>query len=539
MSNELTPAQRKRLRLKNDFAYYAEHCLKIRTKDLKIIPFKLNAPQEILHDIWERQLEQTGMVRVVILKGRQQGLSTYVGARLYHNTSQNRARKAGVATHKSDSTDALFDMTKRYHQNVPKFIRPSTERSSKKELKFDKLDSGYRVATAGGDGIFRGETISDLHASEIAFWKASSARKNWNGLEQSIPKEPGTVIAVESTANGVGNLFYDLWQGAVKGENGFVPVFIPWFVSPEYAIDPPADFERTHDENELAKKYGLDDRQLAWRRQKIATNGLDLFRQEYPCSPDEAFLTSGKPAFIPERLRARKEEIKVLNIEPTLMTLEGDKFQPHPRGELKVFEEPQDNYVYYIGADVGSGIKGALQPNGEFEGDPSVVQVLDQKKRQVAVWRGYVIPSQFAYVLAALGEWYNWCQIACENNNHGILPNHILYNDLDYPDVFQTIKVDETTQREMPILGFTTSVKTRPMLINQLRGDMRGKKITVFDETTLSEMEVFVENEAGKFEAEAGNHDDTVIALGIANHIHDGEWDTTTPIPDEMYVEAI
>ena len=539
MTGELTPAQQKRLRLKKDFAYYAEHCLKIRTKDLKIIPFKLNAAQEILHEIWEKMERETGMVRVVILKGRQQGLSTYVGARLYHNTSQNRARKAGVATHKSDSTDALFDMTKRYHKNVPSFVRPSTERSSKKELKFDRLDSGYRVATAGGDGIFRGETISDLHASELAFWKASSARKNWNGLEQSIPKAPGTVIAVESTANGVGNLFYDLWQGAVKGTNGFVPVFIPWFVSTEYAIDPPADFKLTHDEKELVKEFGLNDRQLAWRREKVATNGLDLFRQEYPCTPEEAFLTSGKPAFIPERLRARKKSIEALELEPQLMTLEGEKFQPHPRGELKLFEEPKPHQVYYIGADVGSGIKGSLQANGEYEGDPSVAQVLDHKRRQVAVWRGYVLPDRFAYVLEALGTWYNFAQIACENNNHGILPNHILYHDLNYPDVFQTKKVDETTQREMTTLGFTTSVKTRPMLINQLRGDMRGEKIEVFDLTTLSEMEVFVENEAGKFEAEPGNHDDTVIALGIANHIHDGEWDTTSPLPDDLYTEAI
>jgi len=526
-----------RRRLRDDFDFYARKCLKIRNKDSKIVPFKLNPAQEILHEVVERQLRTTGRVRAIILKGRQQGLSTYVGGRLYSSVSQYKAKKAAVVTHKADSTSTLFDMTQRFHKNCPEYVRPRTTRSSKTELLFGELDSAYRLATAGGDGIMRGETITHLHASELAFWRASAARTNWNGLKQAVPDADGTEVYIESTANGVGNLFYELWQGAEAGVNGYEAVFIPWFLSPEYSAPALPDFRPTYDEMALIKKYGLTPDQLTWRRQKVGENGLDLFKQEYPCEAEEAFLTSGRPAFIPEKIRERLDQLSPE--PPTLMALEGESFQPHPRGELKVFYPPEEHNVYYIAADVGSGIRGARHANGEYTGDPSVVQVLDQKKRQVAIWRGYVLPDMLAHVLNAIGAMYNWGQIACENNNHGILPNHILFHDLNYPDVFQTVKVDETTEREMKTLGFTTSSKTRPMIINALRGAMRAEEIEINDSITLREMSVFVENEAGKFEAEAGNHDDTVLALAIALHIHEGDWDTKSPIPDDMYTEAI
>lgn len=528
-------ALRIRRRLKDDFAFYSQHCLKIRDKNSQIIPFVLNEAQQILHDVCERQLKETGMIRVVILKGRQQGLSTYVGGRLYHGVSQTKAKKAAVVTHHADSTSTLFDMTKRYHKNCPEHVRPNTTRSSSKELLFDRLDSAYRVATAGGDGILRGETLTDLHASEIAFWRTSSARTNWNGLRQAIPDAPGTAIFIESTANGVGNLFYELWQGAVKGENDYEAVFIPWFKSSEYRRTPSEGFERTPDEEELVALYGLDDSQLAWRRKKVADNGLDLFRQEYPCCPEEAFLTSGRPAFVPEKVQERMREISA----PTQrLALEGENWREHSRGELWVYRQPDPGESYVIGGDTASGIKGPRRPNGEYEGDYSVLQVLDRQKRQCAVWRGHVMPDFFAEVAAALGEYYNWAHIAIEANNHGILTNWRLQNDFHYPDLYTWVQKDKRTDKETEKLGFETTTKTRPMVVNELRGAWRSDEITLNDMQTLREMQVFVENEAGKFEAEPGNHDDTVMALAIANHVHVGAWDPV-PMEDDYYVEAI
>jgi hypothetical protein len=92
------------------------------------------------------------------------------------------------------------------------------------------------VATAGGDSIARGETITHQHDSELAFWPKATAKDNFNALMATTPDEAGTAIFIESTANGMSGLFYELWLGALDGTNGFIPFFSPWFDSPEYSV---------------------------------------------------------------------------------------------------------------------------------------------------------------------------------------------------------------------------------------------------------------------------------------------------------------
>ena len=156
---------RKRLHL--DFEYYAKHALKIRTKEGEIKPLVLNEAQQRLKDAILQQYENKGKIRVIILKARQMGLSTVVGGYLYWWISQHTAQKGLVITHHSDSTKALFDMTKRFHDQCPEILKPQTRYSSRRELSFSALDSSYIVATAGGEGIARGETITQAHLSEL------------------------------------------------------------------------------------------------------------------------------------------------------------------------------------------------------------------------------------------------------------------------------------------------------------------------------------------------------------------------------------
>lgn len=515
-----------RLRLRDDFPYYAQKALKIRTKDAKIAPLKLNAAQEILQDAIQRQLAEKGRIRIIILKGRQQGLSTMVGGFLYHQVSQSRAKKAIVVTHKSDSTTALFNMTKRYHENVPEILKPSTSYSSRKELVFDKLDSSYMVATAGGEGIARGETITHAHLSELAFWKESIARENLNGLLQSIPEVEGTAIFIESTANGVTGPFYEMWKGAVAGENGYMPVFIPWFLQPEYRTKVPSGFTRTPEEEDLAEKYGLDDEQLYWRRLKVNQNGIDMFRQEYPCEPDEAFLTTGRPVFEPEAIVNRMAQCDGPLHRLGLIL---DRWEPHPGGELLVYREHDPGETYYIGADVAMGVRG---------GDYSVAQVLDSSKRQVATWRGHVHPDYYAEVLHRLGMFFNEAKIAVESNNHGLLTVNLLYKQWHYPNVFTKVVEDKITDVDTPQLGFRTDTKTKPMIVDDLRASLRVGELELNDKTTMQEMLTFVVKESGKLEAEEGNHDDCVMALAIANHIHDGVW-KPIKVTRDFYIEPI
>ena len=515
-----------RKRLLNDFGYYSKASLKIRTKLGDISPLKLNSAQQILNEAVENQIATEGKVRVIILKARQQGLSTYTGGYLYFSVSQKAACKAMVITHHADSTRALFDMTKRFHEHCPDILKPHTKYSSRREMNFDVLDSSFVVATAGGESIGRGETLTHVHASELAFWQKSTALDNWNGLTQAVPNAKGTAIFVESTANGATGIFADLWRGAVDGSNGYVPVFIPWFTDVDYREPVSDNFERTPDENDLAELYSLDDEQLMFRRRKIAQNGIDLFRQEYPSEPDEAFLTTGRPVFNPEQLSKKLKETRDLNER---LALEGGEFINNARGELSTYRKHQEGEQYVIGADVAMGVRG---------GDYSVCQVLDSKKRQVATWRGHAHPDYFAEVLYALGEYYNEAFICVENNSHGILTCTRLGKDMAYPNFYTETQIDKLTDRETTKLGFTTTQKTKPLIIDQLREAMREEQLEINCKVTLREMLSYIVTESGAMQAEAGCFDDCVMALALANHVHTGAW-TPVESTDNFYIEMV
>ena len=161
------------------------------------------------------QLRRTGRVRMVVLKARQQGLSTVISALQYWWLSQRQGPKGPRHGPRGrESTTTLFDMYRRIHDNIPDIVRPSTKYSSRTELVFDKLDSGLRIATAGGRGVARGETLTFAHLSEVAFWPVAFANTNFNGLVQAIPDEDGTFIFLESTAQGVTGKFYEMANGA-------------------------------------------------------------------------------------------------------------------------------------------------------------------------------------------------------------------------------------------------------------------------------------------------------------------------------------
>ena len=515
-----------RKRLYEDFEFYARHALRIRTKEGEIKPLVINAAQKIFLEVVLRQLKTTGKVRVITTKGRQQGISTLIGAIMYWWTSQHKATKAIVVTHQSDSTKALFDLTKRYHDNCPDILKPHTKYSSRKELTFDVLDSSYMVATAGGDAIGRGETIQLAHLSEAAFYPPATARDNINGLLQSIPNAPNTFVFIESTANGVSGPFYDIWKNAIEGKNEFEPVFIPWFIQEEYREPVPASFDKTPDELDLVETYGLDDEQLMFRRKKIATNGLDLTNQEYPCCAEDAFLTSGRPVFNLDKCQAS------LKAAPDILerlALENTEFVEHPRGELLVYRKLDPGEVYTIGADVAMGVR---------NGDYSVAQVLDGKRRLVATYRAHVHPDYYATVLYHLGMMFNTALIAVERNGHGILTCTRLGKDLAYPNFFTEVSVDKLTEKETITLGFSTNVKTKPLIIDELRAAQREDIIQINDKTTIREMMTYVVTETGSMGAEAGCNDDTVMALAIANHLCESSF-TPIAVTDDFYFEAL
>lgn len=280
--------RRIRQRLKDDFGHYAAKCLRIKTKSGGVKPFELNVAQAYLHSQLEAQKAKTGKVRALVLKGRQQGCSTYTEGRFFHAVSHRRGVKAFILTHLDEATNNLFGMAKRFYEHCPPVVRPSLRASNAKELIFDKLDSGYKVGTAGSKGTGRGDTIQLFHGSEVAYW--ANAQTHVAGALQAVPDEPGTEVILESTSNGRNGLFWDMCAAAMRGEGEYILIFIPWFWQPEYRKPVPEGFSPTADETAYQQAYGLDLEQIVWRRAKIVElNGIHNFRREYPATPAEAF----------------------------------------------------------------------------------------------------------------------------------------------------------------------------------------------------------------------------------------------------------
>lgn len=301
-----------RQKLKDDFPHFANKCLKIRTKEGQILPFTLNRAQLYIHAKLEEQRAKTGKVRALILKGRQQGCSTYVGARYYHQVIHRFGTQAFILTHALDATNNLYKMAQRYYENTPALIKPEVTTSNAKELIFGRLDSGYKLGTAENQSVGRSATIQLLHGSEVAFWNHAS--EHAKGIFQAVPNASGTEIVLESTANGVGNFFHQQWQKAEAGESEYIAIFVPWFWQEEYQAEVPSEFILTVDEEELMRQYNLTINQIAWRRNKITefsvngTDGVKSFMQEYPCNSAEAFQLTGEDSYVPNELvlRARK-----------------------------------------------------------------------------------------------------------------------------------------------------------------------------------------------------------------------------------------
>jgi hypothetical protein len=227
-----------RQRLRDDLAHYAARCLKIRTKAGKIEPLLFNRMQKHLHSrIKVHAHQNAGRVRVLILKARQQGCSTYVGARFYHKATHARGQQVFILTHEQDATDNLFDMAVRFHEHCPELVKPHTGAANAKELVFDRLDSGYSVGTAGSKAVGRSKTLQLFLGSEVAHWP--NARDHFAGVMQAVPDLPGTEVILESTGHGVGGEFHERWQQAEAGIGDYEAIFVPWFWSDEYRREVP------------------------------------------------------------------------------------------------------------------------------------------------------------------------------------------------------------------------------------------------------------------------------------------------------------
>jgi hypothetical protein len=335
-SPTLTSSQEAKLRrLNDDFPYFARAVLKIRRKDGQVVPFVLNRAQRLLHAALEAQMERTGKVRTVILKGRQMGSSTYIQGRFYWKIwrKSGRGLKAFILTHEQPATDNLFKMTKRFQDRAPDGLAHQTMAANAKELAFTGRDSSYMVATAGTKGVGRSDTLQLFHGSEVAFWP--NAEDHIDGVEQAIADAPATEKILESTANGVGNVFQRRYSAAERGQSDEQAVFLPWHWDDGYAEEPPADWEVPGKWLEYQALHDLTHAQLYWAFKKNRGMATAIsassdepcwkFKQEYPATASEAFQSSGN-SFIPatkiQLARRRVDQPQVIAQGPLIIGID-------------------------------------------------------------------------------------------------------------------------------------------------------------------------------------------------------------------------
>lgn len=500
---------------------YIEKYIKIRDKSGKIINLQFNEPQQRLYDIIKEQKLKNKPVRIVILKARQLGFSTIAESILFKETTTKFNVNTGIITHQDEATKNLFNMSKLMYECLPQEMKPAKKASNAQELIFDNdkgtgLKSKIRCMTAGSQGVGRSYTYDNLHVSELAFWPGNK-KTTMTGLLQAVPNLPSTIIIIESTANGF-EYFKEIWDGAVAGENDFIPLFVGWNELKDYQM-PYTGFELTSEEIQLQRDYNLSLEQLTWRRWCIrnnCSNDIEQFKQEYPITPEEAFISTGACYFNKEIIMGRINKIK--NIKPLRKgyfsySINGNKisdieFIDDDKGYIDIYEEPKEGHPYVLGGDTaGDG-------SDYFTG----LVIDNSNSKQIAKLRHNKIDEdEYSRQIYCLGTYYNNALVGLENN-YSTYPTKKL-KEYDYPKMYIREVEGNITEVIQDKYGFLTTKATRPIILAMLKEIFRDNISYINDLDVLYEGLVFIKNEKGRPEAEQGKHDDLIMGLAITYYI--------------------
>lgn len=471
--------------------------------------------QNILIAEIERQYNLGLPVRIIILKGRQLGISTITEGVLFNWCFLHPGARSLVIAHETKSSQHLFGMTKLMWETWP-FRKAFTEKhSSTKLLSWLENRSSMSVATARNTGSGRGFTYHAVHCSECAFWE--TPEKLMVGLNQSVPYKHGTIVIIESTANGVGNWYHEEWLRAVSKDSMFVPLFFPWYKHSEY------DFPNTtlqykdldRDEREILADFGdkgMTIGKLAWRRHTIKNtclNDPNQFKQEYPLTPSEAFLSTGTNVFPLQKLERCYQERN--GVKGMLNNSgKGLEFIKTIDGPLRIFKWPSKNKIkgkYVVAGD----------PSRTTYGDGACIQVLNRfTMEQVAIWHGHIDPVPFGHKLIELGVYYNTAIINCEMEGPGYGTIAVLMEQ-SYPNIWKHRWADRSPGKVSNTYGWSTNYQRKHWAVAETINYISQEFLKIHDEMTYQQMMNYVMLQGGEMgPASEKGYDDACMAMIIA-----------------------
>jgi hypothetical protein len=615
-----TEAERERIRerLRTDYLYYPEVALKINTKRGETVPFALKQPQKRLARALVRQREAGQPQRAIILKARQIGMSTLSQGLGIQRTTQTPNHLAVTVGQNRETTAALFNIGRFMWANLPEQIRPPAAYEGgtvdRKMLQFGEpslqmrrqgmlgLNSAYETATAKSAAAARGRTIHTLHLSEVAFWPTDGTML---AILQGVPDTPESLVLKESTANG-DNAFKDDWELAVTGASGYYAMFSPWFEEEEYRRPFANEAERAEFEHLIGSgPYGEDEagllqlipeqirgweqeaidageiftplsdealelrvlEALNWRRWCIAAKcegSVDKFHQEYPSTPDEAFLSTGRKVFDARQVmmamrHAEKMDPLVATPEtpgPAVGALVGEEWKSvrarrhvvveipqkvkwTPRSRLergvrapwRLWKLPQEAGEerledgttrriaagqYVVSCDPASD---EVDEKGTEHANHAIV-VIDHRTRElVAEFEAQGDADEIAMQVYLAARFYNDAWIVVERTGGWGLPIlRRLAIDLKYPRLFEQESQDRRAENRSDRLGFSTDAQSKPVVIAEavtvLKLAADGKPL-IPSRRLLQQHLSYIRDERGRMKPEPGRLADVLMAWAI------------------------
>lgn len=478
-----------------------KHLYKIVNKDGKLVVFKPNDEQWKLFDKYEEKNSIGEGARIRILKGRQFGITTFHCIYYLDDVIWTPGRTNAIIAHEKEPLTRIFETVKRAYEKIclPENMKPKADTDNIRELSFNVTSSKIYVALKVRSG-----TVHKLHVSERAFIVDPVELKT--GSYQAVPANG--MITEETTAKGRGE-FYKAWSKGLGWEN----IFLSWKDHKEYSVKKRPNFWFPEHEDYL-NEHGLTEEQKNWWMVKFAEididensliSGIDLMKQEYPLTPEEAFVANSNTVFTNYQWIQEKQFRRI-----DLLSLKSDYPIIAPKSNLIMWRERIPGVGYSIGADVAEGLS---------KGDNSCAYVINNEELRVeAVWHGKIEPEAFAQVLFLLGKYYNEAWLGIERNNHGLT---VIDNiKRDYPNLYRQRVHDRLIDGLTEKLGWTTSAKTKPLMIDDLKYLIRKEELVIYDTEIIKEFSDYVADDSGRTNALPGSNDDRIMALAIAYQVY-------------------
>jgi hypothetical protein len=534
--------------LKN-YKAFANRNIKIVNKSGDQVSFEHNAIQSKINDTVALMRTNGRPVRIIILKARQEGVSTNEQGRMIYNTTTKGNRTGLIVAHEAPATAKIFEKARYMYNNLPDDIKPMTRASNARELIFDTptgyagknkgLNSKISIQVAGDVGIGRGDTIYYAHLSEFAFWPSPDGKepkKQLSGILQAVPKTADTEVVIESTANGY-NDFKELWDDATQGRNEWAPLFFAWWNMYEYQM-PCTDEEYkrlfvglgkriTEYLEQIKVTYELTKEQIkwyVWTLRNDCNGDWNMMKQENPTSPEEAFISTGNPVFDNDTIQMRIEHLRIKYEKdapqkgrfyfewnnPELKDKINDKsirWVDDTHGYITLYENVSPGIPYVIGGDT----------KGEGIDLFSATVINNGTGNRCAVLHADMDPDTYAHQVYCLGKHYNTALIGIESN-FDIYPIKELER-LRYFRQYTRQHFDSKGNEWQKKYGWRTDGNTRPYIIS-LETELIRDNISLFNDIDmLNECITFTKDSNGRPDAMSGKHDDILFSDMIANAI--------------------